>query len=97
MSGAALSGIERVRRGISRVSVVVAIALLCVGLAAAAQGSVGLSAALFQATFCLLLAMPVVNVLAVLLEEIRGRDWTFVAIALVVTALIAWSILRNLR
>jgi hypothetical protein len=97
VSGAALSAIERVRRGISRVSVIVAIALLCVGLAASAQGSVELSSTLFQAVFWVLLAMPVVNVLAVLLEEIRGRDWTFVAIALVVTALIAWSILRNLR
>ena len=41
--------------------------------------------------FFVLVGMPILAVVAVLIEEIRGRDWTFVAVALVVLGLIGYS------
>ena len=47
---------------------------------------------MLKATCCLLIALPIVNVIVVLVEEIRRRDWTFVLLAVGVLALIAFTI-----
>lgn len=44
------------------------------------------------ATCGLLIALPIVNLATVLAEEIRRRDWAFVALAAFVLALLGWTI-----
>ena len=43
-----------------------------------------------------LLSLPVVNVIAILVEEIRRRDWSFVIAALLVLALLGFNVVRRL-
>ena len=45
-----------------------------------------------KATCGLLISLPIVNVILVLAEEVRRRDWIFVMLAVVVLALIGWTI-----
>lgn len=47
---------------------------------------------ILRATCGLLIALPIVNVVMVLAEEVRRRDWVFVALAAGVLALIGWTI-----
>jgi drug/metabolite transporter (DMT)-like permease len=49
------------------------------------------------ATCGLLITLPIVNVVLVLAEEIRRRDWIFVGLAFAVLALIAWTLISRLR
>ena len=49
------------------------------------------------ATCCLLISLPIVNLTMVLADEIRRRDWTFVLLAVVVLALIGWTLVARLR
>jgi hypothetical protein len=91
------SAIERGRRLVSRVAIAIALVLLASGLALFYGGSAGLSMRFFSAAFVVLVAMPILAVVAVLIEEIRGRDWTFVGAAGFVLALIAFSILQTLQ
>ena len=86
--------IERTRRWVSRVAIAATLGLLTAGLVLFQTGSTGLSMMFFRGAFFVLVAMPIVAVVAVLIEEIRNRDWTFVAAALIVLALIAWNIPR---
>ena len=51
------------------------------------------SASIILAATCgLLITLPIVNVVLVLLTEIRRRDWAFVGLALLVLGLIGWAI-----
>ena len=88
------SAIERIRRLLSRAGLVVIVLLLVLGLAAEISGDVATGVRLLQAAFVMLVAMPVLNVVAVLIEEIERREWVFVMCAIVVLALIAWWALR---
>jgi hypothetical protein len=51
---------------------------------------------ILAATCGLLIALPICNLAMVLAEEIRRRDWAFVALAVFVLGLIGWTILTNL-
>ena len=88
------SAIERTRRWVSRVAIAATLGLLTAGLVLFETGSTDLSMTFFRGAFFVLVAMPIVAVVAVLIEEIRSRDWTFVGAALVVLGLIAYSIFR---
>ncbi len=44
----------------------------------------------------LLIALPVVNVVAVLTDEVRRRDWAFVLLASGVLALLAYTLVTRL-
>jgi hypothetical protein len=88
--------IEALRRAVSRMAIVAIAVLLAIGLALAWMGSAGSGTALVPA-MVLLLAVPVVNVSAVLLEEIHRRDWPFVVAAVLVLALVALGIVEKLR
>ena len=46
----------------------------------------------FELVFALLLALPAMNVIGVLLEETRRRDWLFAGLAAVVLAILAYRI-----
>ena len=88
------SAVERMRRWVSRAAIAATLALLTIGLALYHSGSPGSSMTLFRAAFVVLVAMPIVAVVVVLIEEVRRREWTFVGTALLVLGLIAYSILR---
>ena len=59
-------------------------------------GQTGAATLVLAATCALLIALPVVNVITVLIEEVRRKDWTFVALAIAVLALIAFTIASKL-
>jgi hypothetical protein len=90
------SPVENLRRGIGRASFAVAGAGLLAGVFLSLAGARLLSAAVLKTVFGLLLVLPVVNVLAVIGEEIRRRDWTFAAVAVFVLALLGWAIAGRL-
>ena len=75
------TGIERVRRAVGRVGYVLALVGLVAGTVLFLTGSPDRSSQFFRAAFCVLLVKPLINVLAVLAEEVARRDWPFIAIA----------------
>ena len=54
------------------------------------------SVAILAATCGLLIAVPIVTVLFVVADEVRRRDWMFVALAAGVLALIAFTLAQRL-
>lgn len=46
----------------------------------------------FELVFALLLALPAMNVVGILIEETRRRDWAFAGLALVVLTILAYRI-----
>jgi uncharacterized membrane protein len=85
--------VERARRWISRGGVAAIVACLAIGLAFFETGATARSLTLFRTAFWLLVAMPIVSLIAVLIDEMRRRDWMFVAATLAVIAIVAWSTL----
>ena len=91
------SAVERSRRWVSRVAIAATLALLTTGLVLFEIGSTGPSMTFFRGAFFVLVAMPIVAVMAVLIEEMRSRDWTFVGATFVVLGLIAYNVLKIFR
>lgn len=89
---AALSSIEDLRRRIGRAAFAAVGAGLSAGILLFLLGQPSLSSAILAFTLCLLLALPVVNVLAVLAEEVGRRDWGFAGLALAVLAMLAYAV-----
>lgn len=90
------SRVERARYLISRGALVAAICLLVVGVFLAEAGQAG-SLPVLETACALLLAVPILNAIAALLEEIGRREWPFVAAALLVLGLVAYSVLEKLK
>jgi len=90
-----ISAIEHVRRRVGRAGFMVGVVGLSVGVALFLVNQRGISTWALMATVSALLAMPVVNVLAVLAEEVRRRDWSFVALAIGVLALLGWAVVSR--
>ena len=88
--------IDRVRRAIGRAGFVFAFTGLSFATAMFMLHFEELSSQLFVATFAILLVLPAINVLAVLIEEIRRRDWLFVALALGVVSLLSYAVIDRL-
>jgi len=88
------SVIWRLRRRLSRVALVVATVLLVAGLAMAVSRR-GASVRVLSLACALLVAIPILNVLAVLAVEIRRRDWRFAAISGVVLVLLAYIVVTR--
>lgn len=97
MSARPDSAVERVRALVSRAGLVVIAGLLVVGLGFSAAGDVVTSTSLLRIACGLLVAMPIVSVLALTAEEIRARDWLFVATCVGVIALIAFGVWERWR
>jgi|RhiMethySRZTD1v2_1073278.scaffolds.fasta_scaffold553282_2 uncharacterized membrane protein len=89
-------GTLRTRHAISRVALTVATVLLIAGLTLSALGLSRESVVVLGSGCAILLATPVFNVVSALLEEVRRREWPFVAAAFLVLALLAYSILEKL-
>jgi uncharacterized membrane protein len=81
---------------IGRVAFRVIIAGLISGLALYAANQESLALPTLTATLALMIVLPVANVIVVLVDEIRRRDWTFAAIAAAVLVLLAHSVLDRL-
>lgn len=91
------TAIARANRALGRGAFLVVVAGLGVGLTLFLAGSHDLSIRIFAGTLGILIALPVINVLAVAADEIRRRDWTFALIAAGVLGLIAYSVIDRLK
>ena len=90
------SGIERARRAIGRAGYLFALVGLAAGTVMFLAGSRDLSGHLFRASIGILLVMPVINVVAVLAEEVARRDWGFVGLAAGALTVLAYALLSRL-
>jgi hypothetical protein len=87
-----LSTIERIRRRTGQAGFVVGVVGLSFGTALFLLNQAEVSTWVLMTTVGVLLTMPVVNVVAVLAEEVRQRDWGFAALAVGVLALLGWAV-----
>lgn len=87
------TSIERLRLLLSRMALAAITVLLVAGLAGADSTW---SIEVLAAACALLIAVPIVNVVAVFAEEVRSRDWPFVASAAAVLLLLAYTIVSKL-
>jgi hypothetical protein len=90
------SPVERARSALSRIAIVVAMVLLIVGVGMSEMRQPGYVRVL-ESACAILLAVPVLNAIAALLEEIGRREWPFVGAALLVLALVAYSVVERVR
>jgi hypothetical protein len=87
-----VSPVERVRRSFSVIAYIAVLGLLSAGLIVWWLNHTSAAGRLLQLGCGLLVAVPIVNLVAVMLEEVRGRDWGFVAAAAVVLAMVAYRV-----
>jgi hypothetical protein len=97
MREADTSDIEALRRSVGRAGFIVAVTGLVTAIVSHALGFVTVSARAFQVTIGVLLAMPVKNVVAVMADEVRRRDWWFGLLAAGVLAELTFSIVDRIR
>jgi hypothetical protein len=90
------SRVEFARCWISRAALVVATILLAIGVGLTGFHQSG-SVAVLETACAILLAVPVLNAIAAVLEEIGRRDWPFVAAGLLVLGLVAYSVLEKVK
>ena len=90
------SPIERWREIAGRVAIAVIAVAFAAGLVLWFADLPERATAVLSAGCLLLVAMPIVNVLAVLGEEIRRRDWPFACAAALVLLLLAIGIASRL-
>ena len=89
------SPIERVRVAVTRSALVVITADFVLGLIYAAVGSSDRASQLLRVGVILLVAMPVVAIVAAFAEEVRRKDWLFAAAAALVFAFIGFSFIMK--
>ena len=87
--------IEHLRRRIGQAGFVLAAIGLSASVALFLLNHRDASTLVLMATVSVLLAMPIVNVVAVLAEELRRRDWGFASLALAVLALLGWAVVNK--
>lgn len=90
------SPIERWREIAGRAGITLIALAFVAGLTLLIAGLPGPATDLFSAGCLLLVSMPVVNVVAVLGEEVRRRDWPFACAAALVLLLLALGIASRL-
>ena len=88
----AASFVEHQRASFARSGYTGVVIGLVAGTALFAVRQFAASLGVLAATLGLLLVLPVVNLLALLAEEVRRRDWIFAGIAAAVVGLIALSV-----
>jgi uncharacterized membrane protein len=69
-------------------------AALVVGLVASVAGWTGVSRVSLLTGLGVIVTLPVVNVVAALVEEIRRREWVFLTAAIVVLAILIYNVGR---
>jgi len=91
------SGVQAwVQVHLGRPGYLMAFAGLCVGTLLYFSGSRAGSSGVLTDVFGLLVALPVVNVSGILIDEVRRRDWPFVVAAIAVIGLIAYGVLDRI-
>lgn len=93
---ATASTADRVRSLVGRAAFQGVITGLSAGIALRLLHQPEWSSAVLSWTCGLLIVIPIVNVMWVLFDEIRRRDWTFVLVAVAVLALIGYSLALRL-
>jgi hypothetical protein len=93
---AAPSPVERLRLSIGRASFAAILIGLAGGLLLLAAAQRDTARDVFIAVIAVLATLPVMNVVAIVAEEVRRRDWTFVVVALGVLGLLVSSVVRSL-
>jgi len=83
---------ERVRANWGRMAFGGVVAGLAGGFLLYRLGQLRAATLVLMFTCGLLISLPIINVLLVLGEEVRRRDWVFVGLAVAVLALIAFTI-----
>lgn len=81
---------------LSRILVALVLALLAAGLAGSAAGAAAFATPALGAACGVLLLMPILNVAAELVDEVRRRDWAFALAAAVVLTLIGYTAIDRL-
>ena len=84
--------IETLRSQIARAGYLTVVLGLGGGTVLFLLGQAAMSRGVLGATLLALVALPIVNLIAVLAEEIARRDWTLSALALIVLSLVGWAI-----
>jgi hypothetical protein len=84
------SAVEQARCRISRAALVMAFILFVAGLTVAGTR-------VLESACALLLAVPILNFVAALLEEVGRREWPFVGAGLLVLALVAYSVVQRMQ
>ena len=87
-----VSVVERLRRWISRVAFAAAVVLLAVGLTLQWTGTPDRGRVVLQWACSMLVMVPVLNLIAVVLEEARRPNRLFAAAAAAVLALVAYRV-----
>jgi hypothetical protein len=90
------SRVERARCWISRGLLVGASVLLALGVVLSELRQPG-SVRILETACAFLLLVPILNAVAALLEEIGRREWSFVGAALLVLALVAYSVIQRMQ
>ena len=91
----ASSAIWSTRRLLSRVGLTAATVLLVTGLAMAMLGRGSPAASVLGWACAILVGIPILNMTAVLAEEIRRRDWRFALVAAAVIGLLAYAVVTR--
>ena len=91
-----VSDVERTRRAIGQSGYLAGMLGLLTGIVLFVARQPEMSRGVLAATLGILLLMPVVNVVAILAEEVRRRDWSFVLAAVAVLGLLAFNVVRRL-
>lgn len=89
--------VEAVRRGISKVGVACVVAILVLGLLADSLGQGALGAWLLPTAVGVLVALPLVSLAAVLVEEAQRREWVYVGAVVLVIGMLIFGVVDKLR
>jgi len=92
---AELSAVEIIRRRIGQTAFLVVVAGLCSGIVLHVLRQGTAASTILGMVVGLLLILPIVNVLAVLAEEVRQRDWGFVGLAIAVLGLLTYAVVSK--
>ena len=90
------TGFDRARRMFGEVAYGGVVLGLCAGVGLHFLQQQSLASIVLAVTCALLMTVPAVNLLAVLVEEVRRRDWGFAALAAAVLALIGYAVMTRI-
>src|SRR5512132_2598536 len=86
------TSIERARRALGRAGFLVALTALVAGGFLFAMGAPGPASYVFRLAVGVLIALPVRNIIALLLEESASRDWLFVSLAAAALVMLVFAV-----
>ena len=90
------TGFDRARRLFGHVAYGGVVLGLCAGVGLHFLQQRAAASSVLAVTCGLLMVVPAVNLLAVLMEEVRRRDWAFAALAAAVLTLIGYAVVTRI-